>query len=129
MGREQEEFEQAGKMSSCLVLNPLRGKLGLAGHGASKSSTGSSLSARSILFSFALLIGINLQGAGSHTNHAQHSHQNQNGQMLAPTSMLPGSTGREAKSVSSLRWGLPTGENDAENDNDDEPFIINIDII
>ena len=94
MGREQEEFEQAGKMSSCLVLNPLRGKLGLAGHGTSKS----------ILFSLALLIGINLQGAGSHTNHAQHSHQNQNGQMLAPTSMLPGSTGREAKSVSSLRW-------------------------
>ena len=128
MGREQEEFEQAGKMSSCLVLNPLRGKLGLAGHGASKSFTGSSLSARSILFSLALLIGINLQGAGSHTNHAQHSHQNQN-QMLAPTSMLPGSTGREAKSVSSLRWGLATGENDAENDNDDLSFIINIDII
>merc|ERR1712226_684265 len=67
MGRE--EFEQAGKMSSCLVLNPLRGKLGLAGHGASKSSTGSSLSARSILFSlFALLIGINLQGADAGTH-------------------------------------------------------------
>ena len=110
-----EGFEQAGSMSSCLVLKPahLEGKLDLlAGHGASKSpNTRSGLFGRScgslILSSLvAFFICLVVPGAGSQTNHYHHRHchdchhhrdhhrdhdddGDKYNQMLAPTLMLP----------------------------------------